>query len=129
MKFTLGKIEQILSNPSLGTFLGKELPIAAAFDLTKIVRAMDVEFKLYQEKKKELLTKYAETDDEGNYVINGANVKLKEGTGDKFTNDMEELRGVAVKLSGCKKIKLKSTALPKVSALEIEAVYDLVTLV
>lgn len=74
------KISQLLKiRKTLQAHAEETIPTALAYKIMKFIKASSEEGAFYNEKFREIITKYAEKDESGKPIINGNSVKLKEG--------------------------------------------------
>jgi hypothetical protein len=71
IKIKFYELEYIL--PSLKTILDKELPIKTSYLLTKLSKQINEEYKFFNDKRMELINKYAKRDDSGKVITNNEN--------------------------------------------------------
>lgn len=77
----------------LKSFQEKEMPIKLSYKFSKIFDSIESDYKFFFAQLKKILDKYAEKDEEGNFVQNGDHIPLKKETFDlaeKALNDLYE---------------------------------------
>ena len=69
-----------------------------AFKVVKFVKSVEEESNFYNDKYKEIILKYTEKDKEGNPVQTENGVKIKNKCAEKFTQELNALNEVEVKM-------------------------------
>ena len=131
MKLTLGQIQGIMNNPGFGTFLTKVLPIKASFELARLRRALSDEMVLFQEKKGEIINKYAHKDPETNKTITDdkGNVTIPTENAEAFNTAYQELTSIECELANINKIVLDVKDAPAIASTEADVLLDIIELV
>lgn len=69
-----------------------------ALKVVKFVKAVETEASFYQEKYSEILSKYAEKDDDGNILRTENGIKINKDKVDDFNKEITELNNVEVEI-------------------------------
>ena len=88
--------ENILNTiPTLSILNNAQLPIKAAYAISKNINKIEFELKAYNTEKAKLVDKYAEKDEEGKLKTNEyGNVPIKSECIDDWNKDMSELLSI-----------------------------------
>jgi hypothetical protein len=84
MKIKVGEI--VASRESLAKLIGKELPVKAAFRLSRVVKTLNTELKDFEEQRMKLIQKYGEKKEgqEDTMIVKPENMEA-------FSTEMEAL--------------------------------------
>lgn len=99
------KMYQILGIKNFCDIIKKEnMPIKTAYKFSKLLSRLNEEVRFYQERFYEILEKYGEKDQEGNFIFtdDGKNIKINS---DKLTdcqNDINELNNLEIVVDNIK---------------------------
>ena len=82
----------------------EKISMKTAYRLSQLASAIDKELQFYREKLKEILEKYGEKDEKGEFVptADGGGFKLRPGTDYDCFKDMQELQEIEVELPDIK---------------------------
>lgn len=69
-----------------------------ALKVVKFVKAVETEASFYQEKYSEILSKYAEKDDDGNILRTENGIKINKDKVDDFNKEITDLNNVEVEI-------------------------------
>jgi hypothetical protein len=101
MKTTLGILLSAAGNPKepgpLAKLAKSELPLKLSYRLSKFLKSVQEELAVFEEKRIELVYKYAEKDVEGN-IPDKKNVRVAEGKIAEFTKEYSDLTELEVEL-------------------------------
>lgn len=76
-----------------------EMPISLAYKFNKLMNSVDKELDFFQEKLNAILEKYAERDEQGNYVqLTPNNIKIQEDKMDECQKELNELQSFEVEI-------------------------------
>lgn len=92
-------MEQIIDFRNSSDFLnGLNLPLKAAYKITKIKRAVEDEYKFYSEKFQALVEEYARKDENGNIAFSedGSQILIKDGMIEECNKALNDLQGLQV---------------------------------
>lgn len=80
----------------------KQMPLKVAYKMNKLLASLDKEAEFYQTKFAEIVEKYAEKDEKGQYVMNDAvSVKVQEDKLDACQDEMTELQNLDITIEDC----------------------------
>lgn len=119
MKVKLASI--INSVEGLNNILKKELPVKAAYWLTKLSHKLESEIKQFTETRNRLIKKYGEQKD-NDWLVNPEDKEKYE----KFKNEMEELLNTEVDID-INPIAIKQLGDVKISAIDMMAIEPFLT--
>lgn len=75
------------------------MPISLAYKFNKLMNSVDKELDFFQEKLNAILEKYAERDEQGNYVqLTPNNIKIQEDKMDECQKELNELQSFEVEI-------------------------------
>ncbi len=88
------KLRQITGSvEALKTLIGMKLPIAVAYNISKLIPQVDSESKFYEEKRMALVKEYgAETEVKGNFQVTPENLS-------KFVEELNDVGELEVELN------------------------------
>lgn len=94
-------MKDIISSPEiLGGISKKSLKARVAYKLARIIREIDNEFSLFQKSREQLISKYAEKDNEGKIIFNDeGNCVIEKDKIDLFNKEINELLETNVELN------------------------------
>ena len=88
---------------ALSTFVQQHqndaLPIKTAYKFNKMAYAIEKDIQFFQSQYKIILDNYAEKDEMGNPILNGQEIKVKEGEIQNYLSKMEELLSTEVEIN------------------------------
>ena len=95
------QLKDIISSPEvLNEIAKKDLKARPAYKLARVMREIDREFSLFQENRKQLISKYADKDEKGNIKYNkDGNITVEKDKIDLFNNEIEELLNTSIQLN------------------------------
>lgn len=97
------KMHQVLEFQSLyNEIKNQKMSIKTAYKFSKLASKLDAEIKFYQTKMQEILQKYGEKDEEGNFKLteNKEGIILKQEDIHKCQEETEELHNLEVEILG-----------------------------
>ena len=115
---------QVLLNsiPTLQKLSKEQLPIKVSYTISKNIKAIEEELKIYEEERRKLIKKYAELDKEGKPKVNdNGNYVIKQENQLDFNKEVLELMSIETDIN-ISKINLNVLEGLKVSPLEISSV-------
>lgn len=115
---------QVLLNsiPTLQKLSKEQLPIKVSYTISKNIKAIEEELKIYEEERRKLIKKYAELDKEGKLKVNdNGNYVIKQENQLDFNKEVLELMSIETDIN-ISKINLNVLEGLKVSPLEISSV-------
>jgi len=94
MKIKIGELKNTAEG--LNNIMGEKLPIKAAYAFTKLVKAIQNEFKLYEENRMKLIENFSNKGEDGKpIVING---QYDIGDKQSFAKEYTELSNIEVEI-------------------------------
>ena len=83
---------------SLSSLLEKEMPLRLSYKFTKILSAIEIENNFFITKLREIISKYAEKDDNGNYKEENGNILIQKPFIDLAQKEVDTLNNMEVSL-------------------------------
>jgi hypothetical protein len=97
IKVLLGNLDNIIF--SLRNVVSKEIPIIMSYKLSKLIKQIEDEYKNYTTQRNKIIEKYGERDDKNKIIItDNKSIKIKPGTIENCTKDLEELNSIEFKI-------------------------------
>lgn len=72
----------------------KQLPVKISYFVAKNMAKIERELKIYDQERKKLLEKYAEKDEDGQFIVEDGNIKIADI--DNWNRDIKELLDIEV---------------------------------
>jgi hypothetical protein len=89
MKVTIEKV--LDAKESMGKLLQKDLPIKSSFKLSRLVKKLNEELEVFNEKRKDLFKKFGKELEDGRY-------HLGEEVAEDYNNNLKELLSVEIEI-------------------------------
>ena len=125
MKLTLRQIEEINTNTAFQSLIEKDLPIRVSFQLARLLKKTSEEFDLLQQKRNELINKYAEKDGDNVIVNPDGTIPLIKSKVTEFNSAIVDLYSVIIGID-IEKVKISMDDTPNMSTAEVLAVIDVI---
>lgn len=71
-----------------------QLPLSVSYKLARLVKIIEPELQLYYDKVNERLEEIAEKDENGNYIVEKGNIKVKP----EYDKEVEELNNLKIEI-------------------------------
>lgn len=94
MKIYLGELENIIG--SMREIIEKEMPIKTSFKFSKAIKKLDEEAQLYDEKRSQLIQKFAQKNESGEIIQEEGKVTINNMP--EFQKEITELNSIEVNL-------------------------------
>lgn len=91
-------IEIINARNVIESIFTEKISSRLAYKFTKFLKETDVEEDFYKKRLRDIMKKYGETDEHGNYIIINNNIKIKDTYRDTCMSDVEELDNTDVEM-------------------------------
>lgn len=118
--------ELLNSIPTLQKLSQKQLPIKVSYTISKNIKAIEEELKIYEEERQKLIKKYAELDKEGKPKVNdNGNYIIKQENQLDFNKEVLELLNIETDVN-ISKIDLNALEGLKISPSELTSVNFLI---
>ena len=92
----LSEIEKLYT--TLKQLNEREMPIKISYKFSKIFSQISTDFEFYSKKIQEILSKYGEKDEEGNFVIKDGMVPFQKDYVDLAMKELDELNSIDITL-------------------------------
>ena len=76
----------------------KEMPIKLSYKFSKLLTSVNTEFEFYQKKVSEILQKYGQKDDKGDFIVKDGSIPFQEEYKEIASNQFEDLCKLEVTL-------------------------------
>ena len=93
-------LEEILSAlPAIEKLSDLSFNGADAFEIARLIRELDKEVQLFNQKREELVNKYCERDKEGNILIEDNNVHIKSEYIQQYNDTLQDMLKVQIDIN------------------------------
>ena len=92
----LSEIEKLYT--TLKQLNEKEMPIKISYKFSKIFSQISTDFEFYSKKIQEILFKYGEKDEEGNFIVKDGMVPFQKDYADLAMKELDELNSIDITL-------------------------------
>lgn len=92
----LSEIEKLYT--TLKQLNEKEMPIKISYKFSKIFSQISTDFEFYSKKIQEILSKYGEKDEKGNFVVKDGMVPFQKDYVDLAMKELDELNSIDITL-------------------------------
>lgn len=92
----LSEIEKLYT--TLKQLNEREMPIKISYKFSKIFSQISTDFEFYSKKIQEILSKYGEKDEEGNFVVKDGMVPFQKDYVDLAMKELDELNSIDITL-------------------------------
>jgi len=118
--------ELLNSIPTLQELSKEQLPIKISYTISKNIKIIEEELKIYEEERQKLIKKHAELDKEGKPKVNdNGNYIIKQENQLDFNKEVLELLNIETDVNICK-VDLNALDGLKISPLELTSIYFLI---
>lgn len=120
-------IELLNARKVIAKFSQEKLPVSVSYKLAKLIRSTDSDEVFYNEKISEIINKYRQKDEQGNFIETDANgIPLSEKTAEKCKEEIKELENTKVDMPNIK-FKVEELGGLRLSVQEIFALDNLIS--
>ena len=76
----------------------EKIPAQTAYKFFNLLKSTDKDEAFYNEKRREIIDRYAKKDDDGNFVVDGGGIALVPGTAATCKKELEELDNTIIEM-------------------------------
>lgn len=82
----------------LGEISNRKLPVKVSYAIGKNISKIESELKHYNKERENIVDKYCEKDEDGNFKIENGNYVIKENEIENWNKDMKDLQEIIVEI-------------------------------